>query len=79
MVDWAPRGSPALVEGIRDVLRAHPGTSALLLANHGLLAFAPTPALDGAKDFPASALEQVQASMSGTRTGAGTQQAAWGH
>lgn len=45
VVRWAPRGSPALVGGITDALRAHPGTSALLLANHGLLAFAPTPAL----------------------------------
>lgn len=98
VVDWAPRGSPALVEGITDALRAHPGTTALLLANHGLLAFAPTPALaanlvialeeaaraelaagvlGGAKDFPAGALEQVQASMSGTGAGAGAQKAAW--
>lgn len=45
VVGWAPRGSPALAGGITDALRAHPGTSALLLANHGLLAFAPTPAL----------------------------------
>ncbi len=77
VVDWAPRGSPALVEGISDVLRAH-RPSALLLANHGLLAFAPTPALGGAKDFPDGALEQVQGSMSGTRTAAGAQKAASG-
>jgi len=43
VVGWAPRGSPALVDGLTGALRAHPRTSALLLANHGLLAFAPTP------------------------------------
>lgn len=44
VVPWAPRGSPALADGITEALRAHPGTSAVLLANHGLLAFAETPA-----------------------------------
>lgn len=44
IVAWAPRGSPALVEGITDALGAHSGTSALLLANHGVLAFASSPA-----------------------------------
>ncbi len=44
VVAWAPRGSPALVTGIGEVLDAYPGTSALLLANHGLLAFGATPA-----------------------------------
>ncbi len=40
---WAPRGSEASVQGIIDALHAHPGSSAVLLANHGLLAFARTP------------------------------------
>jgi L-ribulose-5-phosphate 4-epimerase len=40
---WAPRGSPALLEGITSTLAAHPATRALLLANHGLLAFGTTP------------------------------------
>lgn len=37
---WAPRGSHASVQGIVDVLGARPDTSAVLLANHGVLAFA---------------------------------------
>ncbi len=40
VVAWAPRGSPALGRGITGALDGHQGTSALLLANHGLLAFA---------------------------------------
>jgi L-ribulose-5-phosphate 4-epimerase len=44
VVAWAPRGSPALAAGIEEVLSASPGTSAVLLANHGLLAFAASPA-----------------------------------
>lgn len=43
VVAWAPRGSPESVEGIREALRAFPATSAVLLANHGVLAFGPTP------------------------------------
>jgi L-fuculose-phosphate aldolase len=39
VVPWAPRGSPASVEGIAAVLQARPRTRAVLLANHGLLAF----------------------------------------
>ena len=36
---WAPRGSDAAVQAIVDTLAAHPGAPAVLLANHGLLAF----------------------------------------
>ena len=43
MVDWAPRGSPALAAGLTKTLDADPGTSAVLLANHGLLAFSSAP------------------------------------
>ncbi|HEX2046137.1 MAG TPA: class II aldolase/adducin family protein [Acidimicrobiales bacterium] len=43
VVAWAPRGSPVLVDGITEALDAHPETSALLLANHGVLAFSSTP------------------------------------
>lgn len=43
VVPWAPRGSPTLIHSITDALARHPGTSALLLANHGLLAFGTTP------------------------------------
>jgi L-fuculose-phosphate aldolase len=38
---WGPRGSPASVTNITSALQAHPGVPAVLLANHGLLAFGP--------------------------------------
>jgi L-ribulose-5-phosphate 4-epimerase len=41
VVPWGPRGSNVSVRGIEAVLRQDPGTSAVLLANHGLLAFGP--------------------------------------
>ncbi|HEX2063982.1 MAG TPA: class II aldolase/adducin family protein [Acidimicrobiales bacterium] len=43
VVAWAPRGSGELVEGITRTLEDHPETPALLLANHGVLAFAKSP------------------------------------
>ena len=43
VVPWAPRGSDASVRDIRQVLERRPTTSAVLLANHGLLAFGPEP------------------------------------
>jgi L-ribulose-5-phosphate 4-epimerase len=38
---WAPRGSRESVTNITDQVRSHPGTPAVLLGNHGLLAFTP--------------------------------------
>lgn len=43
VVPWAPRGSAKSVSGITDALAAHPGTGAVLLGNHGVLAFGPHP------------------------------------
>jgi L-ribulose-5-phosphate 4-epimerase len=40
---WAPRGSRESVENIVGCLRAYPSTPAILLGNHGLLAFAADP------------------------------------
>jgi L-ribulose-5-phosphate 4-epimerase len=40
---WAPRGSEESVANIVDQLTAHPHTPAVLLANHGLLAFGAHP------------------------------------
>lgn len=40
---WGPRGSGASVKAIADALGRHPTTSALLLANHGLLVFGQDP------------------------------------
>lgn len=39
VVPWGPRGSEVSVRGIAAVLADRPTTSAVLLANHGLLAF----------------------------------------
>lgn len=41
---WAPRGSPASINGITQLLDHRPDTLAVLLANHGLLVLGPTPA-----------------------------------
>lgn len=43
VVAWGPRGSDVSVRGIGQALNEHPTTSAVLLANHGLLAFAADP------------------------------------
>ncbi len=40
---WAPRGSQASVTNIVEQLQQHPTVPAVLLANHGLLAFGRTP------------------------------------
>ena len=44
LIPWAPRGSSASVDQIVEVVKAHPGVYAVLLANHGVLAFAGSPA-----------------------------------
>ncbi len=43
VAQWAPRGSPEAVASIVQQLKAHPTTFALLLANHGILAFSSDP------------------------------------
>ncbi|MCY0877109.1 MAG: class II aldolase/adducin family protein [Firmicutes bacterium] len=43
VIPWAPRGSDASVQGIVDAVKTKPGVSAVLLANHGVLAFSKTP------------------------------------
>ncbi|HLI05012.1 MAG TPA: class II aldolase/adducin family protein [Ktedonobacteraceae bacterium] len=40
VADWAPRGSPESVGNIVRQLELHPTVNAVLLGNHGLLAFA---------------------------------------
>lgn len=40
---WAPRGSPESVSNIVEQLEKHPATLAVLLGNHGLLAFGRDP------------------------------------
>ncbi|MCI0182072.1 MAG: class II aldolase/adducin family protein [Acidibacillus sp.] len=43
VVPWAPRGSAESVNGIVDIVKNHPGLPAVILANHGVLAFGATP------------------------------------
>jgi L-ribulose-5-phosphate 4-epimerase len=43
VADWAPRGSPESVGNIVKQLELHPTVNAVLLGNHGLLAFAGDP------------------------------------
>ena len=43
VVAWGPRGSDVSVRGIAATLSERPTTSAMLLANHGLLAFGADP------------------------------------
>ncbi len=43
VVPWAPRGSELSTTGIVAALDRHPTTFAVLLANHGVLAFASSP------------------------------------
>jgi L-ribulose-5-phosphate 4-epimerase len=43
VAEWAPRGSPQAVAHIVAQLRQHPTVPAVLLGNHGLLAFARDP------------------------------------
>lgn len=43
VVPWGPRGSEASVQAIAQALGDYSGTTALLLANHGILAFGSSP------------------------------------
>lgn len=43
VAQWAPRGSQEAVAYIVQQIKEHPTTSALLLANHGILAFSSDP------------------------------------
>lgn len=65
VVPWAPRGSRESTEGIAEAVHAHPNSHAVLLGNHGLLAFAAdaatTAALVIAIEEAAEAEERAQA------------------
>lgn len=43
VVPWAPRGTERSVTGIIDTITEHPDTNAVILGNHGVLVFGPTP------------------------------------
>ncbi len=53
---WAPRVSPELVSNVLAQMDKHPGAPAVLLGNHGLLAFGPDPT---AAAFLAAAIEEA--------------------
>jgi L-ribulose-5-phosphate 4-epimerase len=61
VVPWGPRGSGASVRGIEAVLRKYPTTSAVLLANHGLLAFGPD--ATSTADLVVAAEESAEATL----------------
>jgi L-ribulose-5-phosphate 4-epimerase len=67
VVPWGPRGSDVSVRGIAEVLEQHPTTSAVLLANHGLLAFGPDAA--GTADLVIAIEESAEAVMAATIIG----------
>jgi L-ribulose-5-phosphate 4-epimerase len=61
VVPWGPRGSDVSVRGIEAVLRQYPTTSAVLLANHGLLAFGRNAA--GAAELVVAVEESAEAAL----------------
>ncbi len=67
VVPWGPRGSDISVRGIAEALRQHPQTMAVLLGNHGLLAFGSSPV---ATSMLVSALEEAaEAELEATALG----------
>jgi len=67
VVGWSPPGSDPLVGAIVEAVDRHPATTAVLLANHGLLAFAPTPA--GAAMVVVALEEAAEAELSAATIG----------
>ena len=64
---WGPRGSQASVDAIAHALGGAPETRAVLLANHGVLAFGPDPA--GAAALVVALEEAAGAELAATRLG----------
>lgn len=64
---WGPRGSRASVDAIVRALADAPATLAVLLANHGLLAFGPDPA--GAAALVVTLEEAAGAELAAARLG----------
>ena len=67
VIPWGPRGSGVSVNGIESALDHHPGTNAVLLANHGLLVFGTDPA--GAAGLVVAVEESADAELSATALG----------
>jgi L-ribulose-5-phosphate 4-epimerase len=69
VVPWGPRGSYISVRGITKTLDEHPTTTAVLLANHGLLAFGADPL--AATDLVIALEEAAEAELAATMLGGG--------
>ncbi len=67
VVPWSPPGSDPLVKAIVKAVVDRPDTTAVLLANHGLLAFAATPS--GAAMGVIALEEAAEAELSATKIG----------
>ncbi|WP_054811906.1 class II aldolase/adducin family protein [Nocardia arizonensis] len=67
VVPWGPRGSDVSVRGVAEVLDNRPTTSAVLLANHGLLVFGPD--LDGAAELLIAIEESAEAELAARALG----------
>ena len=44
VIPWRRRGTPEWIHSIVAGVEQHPGTNAVILGNHGVLVFGPTPA-----------------------------------
>ena len=69
VVAWGPRGSEVSVRGIASVLADSPSTRAVLLANHGLLAFGPDPL--AAVHLVIAVEDSAEAELAAARIGGG--------
>ena len=70
VVPWGPRGSQTSVRGISRVLEEQPSTTAVLLANHGLLAFGADPR--ATSDLIIAIEEAAEAELAAQLLGGGT-------
>jgi L-ribulose-5-phosphate 4-epimerase len=69
VVPWGPRGSDVVVRGIAGVLADWPTTNAVLLANHGLLAFGADPL--AAAHLIIAVEDSTEAELAAARIGGG--------
>ena len=69
VVPWGPRGSDVSVRGIAAALETYPTTNAVLLGNHGLLAFGADPL--AAARLVIAIEESAEAELAATRIGGG--------
>lgn len=71
VVPWGPRGSDVSVHGIAVALAESPTTNAVLLANHGLLAFGADPI--AAANLVVAIEDSAEAELAAARIGGGVE------